>query len=77
MSIFMQVLSLDASVQDEVTKVRRNMLRLINVGDFSDEAVWHDPNVSFVLPEVICKACNHCRDIDLCKDNYRTTKDDR
>ena len=75
--MFMQVLSLDSSVQDDVTKVRRNMLRLIRVGDFSDEAVWHDPCVSFVLPEVICKACNHCRDIDLCKDNYRTTENDR
>ncbi|PNF35844.1 hypothetical protein B7P43_G09409 [Cryptotermes secundus] len=71
-----KVLSLDSSVQDEVTKVRRNMLRLINVGDFSDEAVWHDPCVSFVLPEVICKACNHCRDIDLCKDNYQSTEND-
>lgn len=71
-----KVLSLDSSVQDDVTKVRRNMLRLISVGDFSDEAVWHDPCVSFVLPEVICKACNHCRDIDLCKDNYRTAEND-
>jgi DNA polymerase epsilon subunit 1 len=29
------------------------------------------------LPEVICKACNHCRDIDLCKDNYRSMENDR
>ncbi|KAJ4448291.1 hypothetical protein ANN_10305 [Periplaneta americana] len=72
-----KVLSLDSSVEEEVTKVRRNMLRLIRVGDFSDEAIWRDPCVSFVLPEVICKACNHCRDIDLCKDNHRAIENDR
>ncbi|XP_069681734.1 DNA polymerase epsilon catalytic subunit 1 [Periplaneta americana] len=71
-----KVLSLDSSVEEEVTKVRRNMLRLIRVGDFSDEAIWRDPCVSFVLPEVICKACNHCRDIDLCKDNHRAIEND-
>ncbi|KAG8226585.1 hypothetical protein J437_LFUL007277 [Ladona fulva] len=65
-----KVLSLDASVSEEVARLRRNMLRLIGIGEFSTEAEWHDPCVSFILPEVICRACNHCRDIDLCKDNH-------
>lgn len=70
MGVF-QVLSLDASTADEVTKLRRNMLRLIGEGEFGEAAIWKDPCFSFVLPEVICRSCNHCRDIDICKDNNK------
>ena len=47
------------------------MLKFINISEFSDQAVWRDPGVSFILQEVICKTCNHCRDIDLCRDEHR------
>merc|ERR1712038_2017737 len=64
------VLNLDSAIENEVTKLKRNLLRLIGTGEFSDAAEWKDPCLSFVLPEVICKQCNHCRDIDLCKDPF-------
>ena len=63
-----KVLSLDTAITEEVNQLRRNLLKLIGVGEFSDAAEWKDPCISFILPEVICKQCNHCRDIDLCKD---------
>ncbi|XP_065212426.1 DNA polymerase epsilon catalytic subunit 1 [Planococcus citri] len=66
-----KVLSLDSAINEDIVKLRKNLLRLIGVGDFSDIAVWEDPSLSWVLPEVICKGCNHCRDIDLCKDAHR------
>ena len=69
-----KVLSLDEAITEQVTQLRRNLLKLISVGEFSDLADWHDPCVSFVLPEVICKQCNHCRDIDLCKDPHVPTE---
>lgn len=72
-----KVLSLDSSVAEDVDVLRRNLLRLVKVGNFSDLAEWKDPCISFVLPEVICKGCNHCRDIDLCKDNYRAEDEGR
>ena len=28
------------------------------------------------LPQVICKQCNHCRDLDLCKDPHVLTSGD-
>ena len=65
-----KVLSLDSAIAEQVTQLRRNLLKLINVGEFSDIAEWKDPCISFILPEVICKQCNHCRDIDLCKDPH-------
>lgn len=49
---------------------RRDLLKLIGVREFSEEAMFQDPCRSFILPEVICEACNSCRDIDLCRDPY-------
>lgn len=56
--------------------LRRNMLRLMGVGEFSNMAVWTDSSDTYILNEVICKACNHCRDIDLCKDKDRAVLND-
>ncbi|GAA6086212.1 DNA polymerase epsilon catalytic subunit A [Tachysurus ichikawai] len=63
-----QVLSLDANIVNQVNKLKRDLLRLVDVGEFSDEAQFRDPCNSYVLPEVICHQCNFCRDLDLCKD---------
>ena len=49
---------------------RRDLLKLIGVREFAEEAVFRDPCCSFVLAEVICEACNNCRDIDLCRDPF-------
>lgn len=70
-----KVLSLDKAVENEVYDLQTNLLRLIRVGSFSDIVEWKDPCISLVLPEVICKACNHTRDIDLCKDSYCTVEE--
>merc|ERR1712110_625332 len=70
-----KVLQVDSALGDEVRKLRRNLLKLINVGEFDGVAEWRDPCISFVLAEVICRACNHCRDIDLCKDPHKGEKD--
>ncbi|KOC70592.1 DNA polymerase epsilon catalytic subunit A [Habropoda laboriosa] len=72
-----KVLSLDKEVENEVYHLQTNMLRLIGIGSFSDTVEWKDPCISLILPEVICKACNHTRDIDLCKDNLCMMENDR
>ena len=65
-----KALSLDSNTQNQVNKLRRDLLKLIGVGEFSLEASFIDPCLSFVLPEVICNYCNGCRDINLCRDSY-------
>ncbi|WAR05620.1 DPOE1-like protein, partial [Mya arenaria] len=65
-----KVLSLDANINLQVSKLQRDLLKLIGIGEFAPEAVFLDPCLSYVLPEVICKACNHIRDLDLCRDPY-------
>uniref|UniRef100_A0A3B4B1K0 DNA polymerase epsilon catalytic subunit n=1 Tax=Periophthalmus magnuspinnatus TaxID=409849 RepID=A0A3B4B1K0_9GOBI len=63
-----QVLSLDPNISNQMNKLKRDLLRLVDVGEFSDAAQFRDPCQSYVLPEVICHHCNFCRDLDLCKD---------
>uniref|UniRef100_A0A8C8ZA88 DNA polymerase epsilon catalytic subunit n=1 Tax=Prolemur simus TaxID=1328070 RepID=A0A8C8ZA88_PROSS len=64
-----KVLSLDTNITNQVNKLNRDLLRLVDVGEFSEEAQFRDPCRSYVLPEVICHSCNFCRDLDLCKDS--------
>ncbi|KAJ8415285.1 hypothetical protein AAFF_G00422650 [Aldrovandia affinis] len=63
-----QVLSLDTNIVNQVNKLKRDLLRLVDVGEFSEDAQFRDPCNSYILPEVICRHCNFCRDLDLCKD---------
>ncbi|XP_031784892.1 DNA polymerase epsilon catalytic subunit A [Nasonia vitripennis] len=72
-----KVLSLDSQIEQEVENLHKNLLRLIDVGAFSDKAEWKDPCISFILPEVLCENCNHVRDIDLCKDTFQDIEDNK
>ncbi|KAG1689536.1 DNA polymerase epsilon catalytic subunit A [Nymphon striatum] len=63
-----KVLSLDANITEQVIKLRRDLLKLIGIGEFGSAAEWKDPCSSYILPEVICRRCNSCRDVDLCRD---------
>lgn len=62
------VMALDRTVETEVANLKANLLRLIGVRPFSDQAAFKDPCLSFVLPDFICTYCNMCRDLDLCRD---------
>ena len=46
------MLGLDESIKPAVHKMRRNLLKLLNVGEFDACAEWQDPCISFTLPEV-------------------------
>ncbi|XP_011882583.1 PREDICTED: DNA polymerase epsilon catalytic subunit A [Vollenhovia emeryi] len=72
-----KVLSLDKEVEHEVYNLKANLLRLIGVGSYGDNVEWNEPCITLVLPEVICKACNHTRDIDLCKDQCYSNENNR
>ncbi|PHT35292.1 DNA polymerase epsilon catalytic subunit B [Capsicum baccatum] len=62
------VLALDQNVQHEVLIMRRNLLKLVRVREFAQEAEFRSLSVSYTLPNVICSYCNDCRDLDLCRD---------
>ena len=51
--------------------LRRNLLDLLGVREFSSEAQWKNPCDSLVVPLVICGRCNAIRDVDVCRDPDR------
>ncbi len=53
-----KTLSLDKNVQNQVVKLKTDLLTIINVREFSDEAQFVDPSLSFVIPQVcLIKIC--------------------
>ncbi len=63
------VLALAKDNAIEVQILKRNLLDLINVREFSIEAEFRNPCEPFKLPLVICTFCNDDRTLDLCRDS--------
>lgn len=53
--LLVHLLSLDDALEDQVRLLRRSLLRLVSVDEFSPAANWVDPCISFRLPDVICR----------------------
>ena len=54
----------------------RNLLRLVNIGEFSPDAEWKDPSASYLLGQVSCPVCGLCVDVDLCRDAVLPDEDE-
>ncbi|QSL66824.1 hypothetical protein MERGE_001211 [Pneumocystis wakefieldiae] len=52
----------------EVRMLRRDLLKILGISEFSAESVFQNPSRSYVLP-VICQSCGFSRDMDFCRDN--------
>ncbi|OUC43799.1 hypothetical protein D917_09513 [Trichinella nativa] len=63
-----KVLSLDEMIADEIYPIKRDLLAILNVGEFAEIAEWKNPSLSMILRDFPCKQCNLCRDLDLCRD---------
>lgn len=63
-----KVLSLDKTLDDEVFKLKKSLLKLINVREFSKESEFTNPCSSFILCDEICTFCNASRDMDFLRD---------
>ncbi len=48
-----KILSLDKNIQNQVLKLKKDLLKIVNVREFSDEAQYLDPSLSFIIPQVI------------------------
>ncbi|KAL1987179.1 hypothetical protein VTN96DRAFT_4511 [Rasamsonia emersonii] len=64
----MQVLSLSKITTLETRLLRRELLALFEVREFSKEGRFEHPSASLKLPELTCSACCLIRDLDLCRD---------
>jgi len=59
------VLSLDSTVEDLVSNLRRGLLQLLNIREFSSRGKFVKPFSSYVLPDLICAFCNAVVDLDV------------
>jgi len=65
-----QIFALDDDVKNEVANMKRALLRVLKVREFSDQAKFKDPSRSVVLADVLCSSnlCSSARDIDMCRE---------
>ncbi|KAI9823294.1 MAG: DNA polymerase epsilon catalytic subunit [Thelocarpon impressellum] len=64
----MQVLSLDRALTLEARLLRKDLLALFDIREFSAEAAFVNPSSSLALAQHVCDACTMARDLDLCRD---------
>ncbi|CUM68518.1 uncharacterized protein PRCAT00006244001 [Priceomyces carsonii] len=60
------VLSLSRKRTIEVRMLRKELLAIFDIKEFSPEASFVNPSTSLKLPQVVCDYCNFIRDIDFC-----------
>lgn len=64
----MQVLSLDRAISLEARMLRKDLLNLFDIREFSAEAIFANPSAALTVRGVICDECTSSRDLDLCRD---------
>ncbi|CRG85659.1 DNA polymerase epsilon subunit 1 [Talaromyces islandicus] len=64
----MQILSLSKTTTLETRLLRRELLALFEVREFSKEGRFENPSASLKLAELTCSGCCLIRDLDLCRD---------
>ncbi|KAJ9148528.1 DNA polymerase epsilon catalytic subunit [Pleurostoma richardsiae] len=67
--VLMQVLSLDKNITLEARLLRRELLAMFDVREFSREGAFQNPSESLRLPQYSCDSCTMARDLDLCRDD--------
>jgi DNA polymerase epsilon subunit 1 len=62
------IFSLSKEHHLETRMLRRDLLSILDVAEFSKEGLFVDPTESFKLSQVVCSHCGSARDLDFCKD---------
>lgn len=64
----MQVLSLDKTITLEARLLRKELLFLFDIREFSADGAFANPSTSLAIKQLSCPECCLPRDIDLCRD---------
>jgi DNA polymerase epsilon subunit 1 len=65
----MQVLSLDKTITLEARLLRKDLLKMFEIREFSAEGAFTNPSSTLSLKQFSCPDCCVPRDIDLCRDS--------
>ena len=63
----MHVFLLDRGITNEVRLLRKDLLALFEIKEFSASAKFQNPSESLLLQQIICAQCMISRDLDLCR----------
>lgn len=66
--MLMQVLSLDKNIVNDARLIRKDLLALFDVREFSKEGTFQNPSESLRISQVSCDNCTMTRDLDFCRD---------
>ncbi|KAK4186960.1 putative DNA polymerase epsilon catalytic subunit A [Podospora australis] len=64
----MQVLSLDKNITLEARLLRKELLELFDIREFSKDGAFQNPSESLKITQLSCDNCTMARDLDLCRD---------
>ncbi|KAK5661819.1 hypothetical protein OQA88_9921 [Cercophora sp. LCS_1] len=64
----MQVLSLDKNINLEARLLRKELLAMFDVREFSKDGAFQNPSESLKITQLSCDSCTMARDLDLCRD---------
>lgn len=62
------VLSFNDYTEQEIIKLKENLLRKIGIENFSQASEFNNPIIRYTLPDVLCLSCAHSRNMDFCSD---------
>lgn len=62
------VFGLAKEINLEARVLRKELLAMFDVKEFSKEGIFENPSESLKFPQVVCHNCTMARDMDLCKD---------
>ncbi|ODV90059.1 hypothetical protein CANCADRAFT_1791 [Tortispora caseinolytica NRRL Y-17796] len=62
------VFELVPEIENTVRLLRKDLLKRLNVSEFSDESIFKNPARSVILRSVACENCSFVMDIDFCRD---------
>ncbi|KAF1988280.1 DUF1744-domain-containing protein [Aulographum hederae CBS 113979] len=65
----LHVLGLDRTIQLEARLLRKEILQLFDIKEFSPEASFANPSASLKISGLVCDECCATRDLDLCRDS--------
>lgn len=65
----MQVLSLDKTITLEARLLRKELLHLFEIREFSPAGAFANPSTSLRVPQLSCPECCVPKDLDLCRDD--------
>lgn len=71
---FCEVASLEPDIVPDIINIKRQLLCMLQVKEFSPIARFENPAPKLVLPAVFCPLCSHGQDIDLCRDHGALSK---